>query len=195
MTRFVIALLLALVIGLLFLTATPQEDDVAPAQGPTIDPVFDVEPPPFEYQDTEFFIYHKPTGPNEPYEGTQSNGTMHKVGLASDVNANFPQIAAAVSQMIATSENADRDTFLVNSGYVPKLSIRYWFVNIFDETENGQGQIELLVRCHAGSEACGACVDGILEEQWLLSNGQLSLASRQFVDGFRAVGPFSLDGT
>lgn len=192
----VIFFLILIAYGLLQLrTSGPEETSPAQA-GRVLESLIDSNnaPPPFVHEDTAFFTYDKPNEIVPYYEGTQSNGTMHKVGLCSDVDSDFPQIAGLSSQMIVATENANRDTFLVNSGYTPQLSIRYWLVDITDATDNGQGQIEVTAECRAGSDACGACIDGVIKEQWLLSNGQLTLSSRNFVDGFRVLGHYSLDG-
>lgn len=194
MTNLVGAFTLLLVVLGLVSMQYQHADQMLPTQGPATEPSLDTAGPSVDAGDTHLFVYEKPNAATPYYDGFQPNGTMHKVGLCSEVNSSFPQITAAASQLIASAENAARDAYLISSGYTPQLAVRYWLVDVVEATEVDSGAIELSVECHAGSDACGGCVDGVLEEQWRLSNGQLTLSSRQFVDGFRALGNFSLEG-
>ncbi len=126
--------------------------------------------------DTPLFVYS--WNESEPYEGLQSYGTMHKVGVHESVDTLLGGSIESMSGLLAY--NADRDQALTDAGHPPTLPQRHWRVLVENADVLPGGGYKLSVAADSGD--ANVNVDGSLEEEWEFVNGSFSLISRKFVD-------------
>lgn len=127
--------------------------------------------------DSALFVYQW-AGSGEPYEGLQTFGTMHKVGIHEEANT---LLGGAVGDMQALLNfNADRDQALIDAGNPPSLPGRHWRILVEEAESLGSGAYRLIVNAASGDADVN--VDGEFKEEWTYAAGSFVLLNRTFVD-------------
>jgi hypothetical protein len=144
-------------------------------------------------KDAEVFIFSRPTELGEGTTGMQGFGQQSKVGIESRVADEVsPSESSALAGLLTVA--GERDTFLVQNGYEPRLAVRFWKSLVQDFSRNEDGGLSVDVIAGAGARECGMCVDGTVSEKWQITDEGCVLLDREFISGFQSVGPFSITG-
>ena len=123
-------------------------------------------------KESAFFVFTPFT--NDPRR--QGKGTMHKVGVYSQVVDAYPQLLPFLPGLINSNEN--RDQFLKERGNVQRLAYRYWMIIVDEAHMDDDGVLHVNLWGKTGSERCGDFSDGAVKETWILKGSLFTLKNR-----------------